>query len=113
PPPPRAPPEPAFGPRRALPFPPAPVIELEQEGVEVGFERSHVDARTTVGEVRARGVGQQVAPPHLDGIEPALARDEVHDPFDGEVRLRLPEAAVRADRARRRGYARQRPAVLG
>src|SRR5436305_5614870 len=78
----------------------------------MGSERTDVDARTAVGEEGPRRVWQQVAAANLDRIELEGLSHAIHHALDSEMRLRLPEAAVRTDRARRGRDARERPAVL-
>ncbi len=72
--------------------------------LEREVERSLVVARVVV---RARGGGEgerisgdEIATPHLGGVEPELGGEEIHGPLDRLRRLRSPGAAERPDRRR-------------
>ncbi len=97
----------SVGPGRGLPVPPAVHVEGVDELVEVGTERPEVDAAAGAGDPRSRAVGQQVAPPDLDGVDPEITRDAVEHPLGAEVGLRLAEPAVGADGGGGRGHAAQ------
>ena len=99
--------------RASLPGSPVVVPELVEQRVELRDQRSHVDPGSPVGDEGARRVGEEVAPAHFGRVDAQIARDEVHDPFRGEMCLRLPETPVGPDRAGRGGDTRERPAVLG
>ena len=95
----------AGGTARALLFPPARILGAVEELREERGEVSVVVVRAAGGGRGQLGRGEEVAAPHLGGVELELAREQVERALERRGRLRAPRPAVGARTGAVRTYA--------
>lgn len=75
------------------------VVDEAEQFVELIAEAAHVILRARYRGKRTGPVGNHVQPAHASRIKPQFGGHTVHDAFNRDKRLRLPEAPVGAHRA--------------